>query len=714
MLPRSVAPQEVPAGAPLDHPALYFNRELSWLDFNWRVLAQSRDPALPLLERVRFLSITCSNLDEFFQKRVGGLLRQQVAGLTRTSVDGRRPDEQLRLIRDASRAMQASITAIWENEIRAALRERAGVVIDTYDALAPQQRAALDRRFDEHLYPILTPLAVDPGHPFPFISNLSLSLGVLMRHPERESVHFARVKVPAEHGRWLPVPSGDHSFHFVPVEQVVRANVATLFPGMEIVSVDAFRVTRNADVRRDDEDADDLLALISDELRVRRFAPVVRLEVEAGISQEVLDLLAAELEIGAEDIFEVDGLLGLVDCRALADLDVPDLAFPRWDPVIPAELGETGAEEENGSIFSVLRERDLLVHHPYDSFGATVQRLVEEAADDACVVAIKQTLYRTSDGSPIVRALIRAAERGKQVAVLVEVSARFEEARNIEWAQSLEEAGVHVTYGVVGLKTHAKVLLVVRLEDGAPVTYCHVGTGNYHSSTARLYTDLGLLSSRRELGYDLINLFHFLTGYAPRQTYRDLIVAPQDLRRSLTELVRREVTNQRAGREARIIWKMNAIDDPEMIRELYAASRAGVAIDLVIRGHSRLRPGVPGYSDSIRLVSLIGRFLEHDRVFWFANGGEPDLYIGSADCRERNLDRRVEALVPIRDPGMQARIYRILDLSLRDTELGWTLGPDGSYTRTQAEAGARPVNLHEALMEDAVARQLVAFSDSAL
>jgi polyphosphate kinase len=713
-LPRSVAPREVPEGAPLDHPSLFFNRELSWLDFNWRVLLQVSDRSLPLLERVRFLSIACSNLDEFYQKRVGGLLRQRVAGLVRPSVDGRPPEEQLALIRDAGRAMQASISGLWEQSLREELRERAGIVITSYDELAKSQQEALDRTFTEIIYPILTPLAVDPGHPFPFISNLSLSLGVSMRHPERGSIHFARVKIPAERGRWLRVPDGDHRFHFVPVEEVVRANIDSLFPGMELVSVHAFRVTRNADVRRDDEDAEDLLALISDELRVRRFAPVVRLEVEAGISPEVCEILLAELEIGPEDVYEVDGLLGLVDCRALADIDLPELSFEPWDPVIPRELGTQDDGETSGSIFALLRERDLLVHHPYDSFSATVQRLVEEAADDPQVIAIKQTLYRTSDGSPIVRALIRAAERGKQVAVLVEVTARFEEARNIEWAQALEEAGVHVTYGVVGLKTHAKVLLVVRLEEGVPATYCHIGTGNYHSSTARLYTDLGYLTGRRDLGFDLINLFHMLTGYAPDQRYRELLVAPGELRSRFVSLIRREVEHRRAGREARIVWKMNAIDDPEVIRELYAASQAGVPIDLVIRGHTRLRPGLKGYSETIRLISIIGRFLEHDRIYWFANDGDPELFIGSADCRERNFDRRVEALVPIRDPEMRERIWRILELALADNVLAWEMSSDGSYVR-KCECGDAPrVDLHAELMRDAVARQLVPYSDTQL
>jgi len=702
-LPRAVAPQPVPAGADLDHPSLYFNQELGWLDFNWRVLFQARDERIPLLERVRFVAIACGNLDEFFQKRVGGLKRQEAAGVTTPSHDGRPPSVQLQLIRDTARAMHGSTLSIWGGELAPRLRE-VGVVVSRWEELDDPQRRALRDYFLDHIYPVLTPLAVDPGHPFPFISNLSLSLAVLMRHPERGTVHFARVKVPGGAGRWHPVPHPAHPHHFVPMEEVIRHNIGELFRGMEILSVDVFRVTRNADVRRDDEEAEDLLALISEELRERRFAPVVRMEVEHSMAREMRELLMRELELRPDDLYEGDGFLGLADCAALADLEIPEHRFAPWEPVVPEPFKHPGESQEERNIFTVIRRGDVLVHHPYDSFAATVQRLVEEAADDPDVVAIKQTLYRTSENSPIVGALKRAAEQGKQVAVLVEVKARFDEAKNIEWAQTLEDAGVHVTYGLVGLKTHAKVTLILRYEEGKPRTYCHIGTGNYHARTARLYTDLGLLTCDREVGYDLVNLFHFLTGHAPNQQYRQLVVAPRDMRRRFVELIRREVEHQSAGGRGRIIAKINALDDVEIIRELYAASRAGVRVDLIVRGHCRLRPGLPGYSDQVRVVSLIGRFLEHDRIYYFANGGEPEILMGSADWRERNLDRRVEALLPIRHPELKRRLVRMLELALLDNRLAWELGCDGTYVQRRPGAGEEEINFHELLMRDALDR----------
>lgn len=445
-MPRAAAPQEIPAGADLDHPSLYFNQELGWLDFNWRVIYEARDERTPLLERVRYVAIGASNLDEFFQKRVGGLKRQEAAGVVAPSRDGRAPADQLALIRDASRTMHSSLTALWESELRPLLRH-AGIRISSYEELSAAARRELDRRFAEHIYPILTPLAVDPGHPFPFISNLSLSLAVLMRDRERGSLHFARVKVPTGQGRWLRVGHATKGIQLVAVEAVIRQNIGALFPGMDLVSVDPFRVTRNADIRRDDEEAEDLVAMISEELRERRFAPVVRLEVDRGMSRQVRDLLLRELELDEEDVYEVDGLLGLSDCAELAELERPEHRFSAWEPVVPPAFQRLGEAEDERNVFDVIRGGDHLVHHPYDSFASTVLRLLEEAAEDPNVVAIKQTLYRTSDNSPVVRALMRAAERGKQVAVLVELTARFEEARNIGWAQVLENAGVHVTYG---------------------------------------------------------------------------------------------------------------------------------------------------------------------------------------------------------------------------------------------------------------------------
>jgi polyphosphate kinase len=703
-VPRAVSPREVPPGAELDHPALYFNRELGLLDFNWRVLHQATDPRVPLLERVRFLSITSSNLDEFFQKRVGGLRRQIAAGVQTLSLDGRTPGEQLQLIADAGLAMYAAMSAIWERELVPLLGSEAGVVISHYTELDERQRAGLDLFFREQFYPVLTPLAVDPGHPFPFISNLSLSLAVLLRHRARSTMHFARIKVPTSTGRWIPVPHSEHRFHFVPVEDVIQANAAALFRGMEVVSVAAFRVTRNADVARDDDEAEDLLSMISEELRERRFAPAVRLEVDRHMPLEVRGLLIRELEVQPEEVYESDGLIDLADCAQLADLDIPALRYEPWEAVVPEPFRHEGETEEERNVFAVIRRGDVLLHHPYDSFTSSVLRLLEEAADDPSVVAIKQTLYRTGVDSPVVRALLRAAERGKQVAVLIEVTARFDEQNNIQLAESLEDTGVHVTYGLVGLKTHSKVLLIVRDEGGRPRTYCHVGTGNYHAKTSRLYSDFGVMTCNPEIGSDLVNLFHFLTGYAPDQQYQRLVVAPRDMRRVFTERIEHEIQLQRARGTGRIIAKMNALDDAGIIQELYRASQAGVRIELIVRGHTRLRPGLPGYSDNIRIISIVGRFLEHDRVFYFHNDGDPEIFMGSADWRERNLNERVEVLVPVLDVALQERIVQVLHYSLNDNRLAWELRSDGEYVQRRPGPGEPEVNYHELLMRDAVDR----------
>jgi polyphosphate kinase len=522
----AVRPSSVPEGADLDDPALYFNRELSWLDFNWRVFFQAMDRSLPLLERVRFLGITAGNLDEFVQKRVGGLRRQEAAGVTRRSPDGRTPAMQVALVRGETHRMQSAVDELWGHDLRPALEREAGIVLSPLDALSREQQKYLQVHFSEQIYPVLTPLAVDPGHPFPFISNLCLSFAVELRHPDRNAFHFARVKVPTTARRWVPVPDSHHPFHFVPVEAVIRRHIDTLFGRMEVMDAYLFRVTRNADLRRDEEEAEDLLALISEELRERRLAPVVRLEVERETPPHIRRLLLRELGLEQDDLVEVAGDLALGDVTSLAELDLPEHRFEPWEPVVPARLAHEGETEGEEDIFSIVRQGDLLVHHPYESFAASSLRLVEEAARDPKVLAIKQTLYRTSDESPVIRALLRAAERGKEVAVLVEVKARFDEKNNIEWARVLENSGVHVTYGLVGLKTHAKVLLVVRDEEGRPGIYAHIGTGNYHTGTARIYTDLGLLTADPEIGSDVVDLVHFLTGYAPGQTYRRLVVAP--------------------------------------------------------------------------------------------------------------------------------------------------------------------------------------------
>ncbi len=675
-VPQATRPRPVPPGRPLDDPRLYFNRELSWIDFNWRVLFQALDPRVPLLERVRFLAITSTNLDEFFRKRYGGLKRQEAAGVRQLSPDGRTPTEQLRLIREALRPMYDCMYRLWREELRPALAREAGVQVLDYEQLDEAQRRYLARYFEEQIFPVLTPLAVDPGHPFPLISNLSLSLAVLLRHPKQGTEHFARVKVPTDRGRWVPL---EEPLHFVPLEEVVRHHLPEVFRGMEVQGAWAFRITRNADVRRAEEEAEDLIAMIAEELRERRFAPVVRMEVEHTMPDRVRRLLMEELELDPEDLFEVEGPINLGDCQALAELDLPAFRYEPWEPIIPPALVHEGEAQDQQTIFDILRQRDVLVHHPYESFTASVQRFLEEAADDPYVLAIKQTLYRTSSDSPIMKALMRAAEHGKQVAVLVEVKARFDEENNIEWGQQLERAGVHVTYGLVGLKTHAKVTLVVREENGRLRTYGHIGTGNYNPETARQYADLGLLTGREDIGRDLVNLFHFLTGFAPEQQYQKLLVAPRDLRPALVRLIRQEVAHHQQHGNGRIIAKMNGLDDVGIIQELYRASQAGVPIDLIVRGPCRLRPGLKGYSETIRVISIVGRFLEHSRVYYFHNNGDPLIYIGSADWMRRNLDDRVEVLAPVEDPQLRRRLTRLLELALEDHRTAWELQPDGRY-----------------------------------
>jgi len=683
-VPSATSPRPVPRTAAFDHPHLFFNRELSWLDFNWRVLYQAIDPRTPLLERVRFLSITSSNLDEFFRKRVGGLKRQAAAGVRALSPDGRSPQEQLRLIRSAVLPMHAMMNEVWEQQLKPALATEAGIYALSYSDLTSAQIERLHRFFQANIFPILTPLAVDPGHPFPFISNLSLSLAVILRHPTRGTEHFARLKVPTSQGRWVPL---DEPHHYVPLEQVIANNLHELFRGMEIVHAHAFQITRNADVRRNEEEADDLIELISDELRERRFAPVVRLEVEHSMPERTRQLLARELSLGEDDIYESQGLIDHSSCEFFADLDVPEAKFEPWEPVIPPRLLFEGESKDEPDIFTIIRNGDLLVHHPYESFRASVQRFIEEAAEDPAVLAIKQTLYRTSEESPIVEALIRAAERGKQVSVLVEVKARFDEENNIEWGQMLEKSGVHVTYGLVGLKTHAKVTLVIREEAEGLRAYCHIGTGNYNPTTARLYTDIGVLTCSPEIGYDVINLFHYLTGYAPEQHYQKLIVAPRDMRKAFIDMIRREIDHQRAGSRGRIIAKMNALDDVEMIGEIYRASREGVKVDLIVRGHCRLRPGLRHYSENVRVLSIVGRFLEHSRVYYFRNNGNPFVGLGSADWQRRNLDDRVEVIIPIEDAILKKQLVRTLHICLTDNRLAWDLHPDGRYVQRRPSNG---------------------------
>jgi len=670
-----------PAGrrhARAGEPTPYINRELSWLEFNARVLYEARDPRNPLLERAKFLAIFASNLDEFFQVRVAGL-KQQVAATGSAvgglSPDGRTSTEQLALIRERVASLVAEHGALFA-QLRRDLSE-AGVRIVDYDAI-PVHHARLRERFLEEIFPVLTPLAVDPGHPFPYISTLSLSLALSVRDPESGERGFARIKVPPILPRFVEAEPGT----FVPIEQVIAANLDTLFAGMEVLDAHLFRVTRNADIAIEEDEADDLLLAIEEELRRRRFGAAVRLEVDRAMPGGTRQLLIRGVGAAAEDAYEIDGLHDLTALFELTALDRPDLKVEPWTPVTPPRLVPPD-EDEPVDVFAAIRAGDILVHHPYESFTASVERFIAQAADDPDVLTIKQTLYRTSGDSPIVRDLIRAAEKGKQVVVLVEIKARFDEEANIVWARKLEQAGAHVVYGLVGLKTHSKTALVVRREGSSLRRYVHIGTGNYNSKTARLYVDLGLLTCRPEIGADVTDLFNVLTGLSRQRQFRRLLVAPDTLRSRVLDLIEREIGHVTAGRGGHIVFKVNAIVDPACIEALYRASAAGVEVDLITRGICSLSPGLAGHSDRIRVRSVVGEFLEHSRIFGFANGGAQEWYIGSADLMERNLDRRVEAVVPVDDADARARISFVIDTALADDVNSWQLGADAVWRRTE-------------------------------
>jgi polyphosphate kinase len=651
---------------------LYINRELSWLDFNARVLAQAEDPAVPLLERAKFLAIFSQNLDEFFQVRIAGLKDQLAAGLGVTSPDGLHPLDQLKQSQACATTLIERAAHIFLSDIAPALAQH-GIRFSDWEALDDDDRAYLVEVFEQRVFPVLTPLAVDPGHPFPYISNLSLNLAVIVGDPSTGERRFARVKVPPLLPRFVVMPDGER---FVPLEQVIAAHLGALFPGMEILGHSPFRVTRNADLMLEEEEADDLLAAVELELRRRRFGRAVRLEIDASMSKEIRELLLRELDLDDHDIYCVDGPLDLGGLWTVHALDRPELKDDAWAPVTQPRLAAQG--DEPVDMFAVLRDGDVLVHHPYESFTGSVEAFIEQASLDPRVLTIKQTLYRTSGDSPIVKALIRAAERGKQVAVLVEVKARFDEQANIAWARALEQVGVHVVYGLVGLKTHTKTALVVREEDDGIRRYCHVGTGNYNSKTARLYEDIGLLTADPQIGADVTDLFNFLTGYSRQDRYRKLLVAPVSLRESIVELLREEADY---GSDGRVILKLNSLGDSGLIDVLYETSQAGVKVDLIVRGICCLRPGVPGLSENIRVRSIVGRYLEHSRIYAFGTRDRRHFYIGSADLMTRNLDARVEALVPVDDPLLQARLQEILDVNLADDALAWALGGDGAWRR---------------------------------
>ncbi len=673
-VPARRAPRRrAPAGLP------FLNRELSWLDFNERVLHEARDQRTPLLERAKFLAIFASNLDEFFMIRVSGLREQAATRPTRQSSDGMTPAEQLAEIRTRVQAAVADHSRIFA-EVRSALAANGVSIVDYADV--PAHHAELRDRFEEEIFPVLTPLAVDPAHPFPYISTLTLSLAVVVRDPDTGDRRFARVKVPPSLPRLLPVGDGA----WVAVEQVIAANLDMLFPGMEIEETHLFRVTRDADFEIEEDEAADLLEAIEAELRRRRFGEAVRLEVERAMPSATRRTLLQGIGLSDESCYEVGGMLDLTALWTVHALDRPDLKDPAWTPVVPRRLAPVD-DDEPADVFAAIRGGDILVHHPYESFTATVERFLEQAVDDPDVLAIKQTLYRTSGDSAIVHDLIRAAEAGKQVVVMVEIKARFDEENNIIWARRLEQAGAHVVYGIVGLKTHSKTLLVVRREGGTLRRYVHVGTGNYNSKTARLYVDLGLFTTRPEIAADVTDLFNFLTGLSRQREYRRLLVAPVSLRQRLTSLIEREIDHADAGRPARIVMKMNSIVDPALIDLLYRASRAGVEVDLIVRGTCSLIPGRPGTSERIRVRSIIGEFLEHSRIFTFLNGGQHEWYIGSADIMERNLDRRVEAVVPVEDLEARLRLAEILETMLHDDRRSWQLGSDGRWRRTEDVEG---------------------------
>ncbi len=676
--------------------SLYINRELSWLEFNRRVLFEAKDPRTPLLERVKFLSIFGSNLDEFFQVRVAGLREQVSAKVTDLSDDGMSPEEQLATIVPIVRELQQEHGNILTHEVIPALRERGITLITAPEDLTPEDVLHIRQEFTDKVFPVLTPLAVDPAHPFPYISNLSLSLAVILRSDSAEE-RFARVKVPKILSRWVHLP-GVH--RYIPLELVIAANLELLFPGVEILGCYPFRITRNTDLEIDPDEADDLLALIQEEVRNRRFAEVVRLEVHPGMPESLRQLLIAELNadqdsdglpLTAQDVFEVCGLLDATDLMTIAGFEIPELHDPAFLPAVPGRLAS------GRNIFEVIREGDVFVHHPYESFAASVERFIQTATEDPDVLAIKMTLYRTGGDSHIARLLASAAERGKQVVVLIELQARFDEENNIRWAQRFEDVGVHVSYGVAGLKTHAKVILVVRREGDQIRRYVHIATGNYAPKTSRLYTDFGLFSCDPDLGADLSDLFNVLTGFASPTGYRKLVVAPAGMRKRLIELIRREIEHARAERPARIFAKMNSLVDKEIIALLYEASRAGVDVDLIVRGICCLKPGLPAISQRIRVVSVIGRFLEHSRAWLFANGGDTEVYISSADWMPRNLDRRIEAAVPLESASQRETVRQLLELMWSDNRQAWDLAADGAWT--QRTPDEKETATHKALIE---------------
>lgn len=673
-------------------PDRFINRELSWLDFNRRVLALTQRPDIPLLEKAKFLAIWASNLDEFFQVRVAGLKEQVAQGVGFTPPDGMTPTQQLAAIRKEVSVQYEVISKQFLSEMAPALASE-GIVFSDYSTLEPEDREFLDNQFRELVYPVVTPLAVDPSHPFPYISNLSLNLAIFVRNPDTGITKFARVKVPPILPRFVVLPDGER---FVPLEEVIASHLDSLFPGMEVLGHHVFRVTRNADLEIEEDEGGDLLMAIESELTQQRFGRVVRLEVHPDMPDDVLDLLRREMGATEDDIYMVDGPLDLSGLWSVYDLDRPELRFESFSGITPPRVAAVATEKTG--MFEVIAQGDVLVHHPYDSFAATVEAFIVQAARDPNVLAIKLTLYRTSSESPIMASLIQAAEAGKQVVALVELKARFDEERNIEWAQRLEDAGVHVVYGVVGLKTHTKVALVVRQESGGVVRYAHIGTGNYNESTARMYEDVGILTADTGIGADLSDLFNFLTGYSRQTGYRELAVSPGGVRDRISEMILDEASRD----DGHITMKMNSLVDARIIELLYDASQAGTRVELIVRGICCLRPGVEGLSENIVVRSIVGRYLEHSRIYRFGSRGRTrHYYLGSADLMPRNLDRRVEALTPVLDPDLQFRVDEILDVALADNNLAWELDGEGMWRRV---GGSSDADTHVAMQDLARAR----------
>lgn len=681
----------------------FFDRELSWLSFNERVLELAEDQSLPLLERVNFMAIFASNLDEFFMVRVAGLKRRIATGLAVTSTSGLEPQEVLTQISQSAHKLQQRHSQLFINRIEPEL-EAARISITKWTQLTATEQSALSDYYSSQIFPVLTPLAVDPAHPFPYISGLSLNIAVMVKHPNTEDKLFARLKVPPTLPRFVRVPGSSDGVKFVTLEEIIGQHLGSLFEGMEVLRHHTFRVTRNEDLDVDEDEAENLLKALEEELMRRRFGPAVRLEVSSSIDPEVLDLLKQELSIESEDVYSLEGPLDLTGLNDIAFMKRPELHYTPHQIITNRQLQL--ATDEGRSIFSAMRQKDILLHHPYESFSTSVQAFIEQAANDPKVFAIKQTLYRTSGDSPIIEALISAARAGKQVLVLVEIKARFDEQNNIGWARKLEQAGVHVVYGIVGLKTHCKLALVIRQEEGKLKRYCHIGTGNYNPKTARFYEDFGLLTSRDEVGEDVAKLFNRLSAYADDLSFNELLVSPAGVREGLTKLIHAEAENSLAGKSAGIQIKLNSLVDEQIIDSLYRASQAGVPIEILVRGMCSLRPGVPGLSESIKVRSILGRYLEHSRVFRFNNAGDDIVYIGSADMMHRNLDRRVETLVRIRQADHLVEMNNLFKLGMADNSHSWHLLPQGTWLKNGGQQETTNfIDVQDQIMKDVLAKK---------